>query len=372
MEMVERARQTQFTNCKDLMSIIWLIFSNPDAINKSFLLPKEEWTRGVCKETGITVDIAAVRRVWDMLLGLDVSGIINSFVNSMEFYVSLLRQQKAFCQKEPLNHIVVLLENPQLHSPEFMAPSESLLQAITSLHIDQKETLVRFYATSSPERLKSFISNLHQLITMRLLFSEDTPNSRYIPQNDKLITSSTVTMMIFFFASLLQSKLSGRVRPMSQTMSSIVAQSKPKYLQTNESEYNQLLMRLAVHPDNVIVPLIPWEELRNEELNNRINIALDYRFMGDQDPFTGEKHFAFLEYPFILNTANKVEKLLRDNIVSHYSERQRTYIHTILTGVPDTPFLHLQINRDEILSDTLSQVGGREGGREKKEKKRKY
>ena len=87
-------------------------------------------------------------------------------------------------------------------------------------------------------------------------------------------------------------------------------------------------------------------------------MALDYRFLGDYDRFTREKQFAFLEYPFILNTANKVEKLLRDNLVSHFSERQRTFVHAILTGVPDTPFLHLQISREDIVSDTLSQVSG--------------
>ena len=111
-----------------------------------------------------------------------------------------------------------------------------------------------------------------------------------------------------------------------------------------------------VHPANIVNPVIPWEDFLNEELNNRINMALDYRYYNDFDPFTREKSFSFLEYPYILNTANKVEKLLRDNLVSHFSERQRTFVHSLLTGVPDTPFLHLQISREEIVSDTLSQV----------------
>ena len=80
----------------------------------------------------------------------------------------------------------------------------------------------------------------------------------------------------------------------------------------------------------------------------------DYQFYGES--YVQEKQFSFLEYPFILSTANKVEKLLLDNRASHINERQRTFVHTLLTGVRDTPFLHLHISRDDIVSDTLSQV----------------
>ena len=104
----------------------------------------------------------------------------------------------------------------------------------------------------------------------------------------------------------------------------------------------------------MLKPVLKWEEFRNEELNNRINMVFDYQMFGDS--LSREKHFSFLEYPFILNTANKVEKLLLDNRASHNSERQRTFVHTLLTGVRDTPFLHLHINREDIVSDTLSQV----------------
>lgn len=106
----------------------------------------------------------------------------------------------------------------------------------------------------------------------------------------------------------------------------------------------------------MLKPVLGWDEFLNEELNNRINMAVDYRFSSDHDLFTGERHFSFLMYPFILSTANKVEKLLRDNLLAHFSERQRTFVHSLLTGVRDTPFLHLHISREDIVSDTLSQV----------------
>lgn len=122
------------------------------------------------------------------------------------------------------------------------------------------------------------------------------------------------------------------------------------------SSITMYIFHLQVHPVNVLKPVLGWDEFLNEELNNRVNMAYDYRLSNDQDLFTGERHFSFLAHPFILSTANKVEKLLRDNMLAHFSERQRTFVHTILTGVRDTPFLHLHISREDILSDTLSQV----------------
>lgn len=254
MKMIENAKQTQLIDCKEITSMIWLVFSNPEALNKSFLLPKEEEGVVVSKDSSrkngrVTVNVAAVHRTYNALLSLEVPSINNAFENAMSVYCSALMRQKAFCQVEPLNHIVLLLENPQLHSPEFMTASGKLLQLVASLPIQQKEMLIRFYASYSVERLREFVSNFHQLITMRLLFSDDSPKPRgkpYLPQTDPLIVSSTTVMTVFFFASLLLSEKSGLMRPMTQKLSSIAANPKPEYLQPIESECDQLLMRIKV------------------------------------------------------------------------------------------------------------------------------
>ena len=255
MQMIEKAKRIQLTDCKEITSMIWLVFSNPEALNRSFLLPKGEEGVLVNKGSGggnngrVTVDVAAVHRTYEALLGLDVPSVTNAFENAMSMYCSALTRQKAFCQVEPLNHIVLLLGNPQLHSPDFMTSSGKLLQLVASLPVQQKEMLVRFYSTYSIERLREFVSNFHQLITMQLLFSDDSPKPRgkpYLPQTDPLITSSTTVMMIFFFASLLSSENRGLMRPMNKEMSSIAAIPKPQYLQPIESEFDQLLMRLQV------------------------------------------------------------------------------------------------------------------------------
>lgn len=254
MQMIENAKQTKLIDCKEITSMIWLVFSNPEALNKSFLLPKEEEGVVVGRDSSrkngrVTIDVAAVCRTYNALLSLEVPSITNAFENAMSVYCSALTREKSFCQVEPLNHIVLLLENPQLHSPEFMTATGKLLQLVAALPIQQKEMLIRFYASYSIERLREFVSNFHQLITMRLLFSDDSPKPSgkpYFPQTDPLIVASTTVMAIFFFASLLLSEKTGLTRPMTQKMSSIAANPKPEYLQPIESECNQLLMRLKV------------------------------------------------------------------------------------------------------------------------------
>ena len=253
-KMIERATATEPSDWKEITSMIWLVFGDPYALNKSFLLPADAEGVQVTKDGSgkngkVTVDLAAVRRTYEALLNLEVPAITNAFENAMSVYCSSFSQYKSFCQVESLNHVVLLMENPQLHSPEFMAASGKLLTTVAALPIQQKEMLVRFYSTYSIERLREFVSNFHQLITMQLLFSDDNPKSRgkvYLPQTDPLITASTNAMMIFFFASLLISERKGSVRPMNRSMSSIAANPKPRYLESTELECDQLLMRLQV------------------------------------------------------------------------------------------------------------------------------
>lgn len=253
-EMIERATATEPSDWKEITSMIWLVFGDPYALNKSFLLPAEAEGVPVTKDGSgkngkITVDLPAVRRTYKALLELEVPAITNALENAMNSYCSALTQYKSFCQVESLNHIVLLMENPQLHSPEFMKASGRLLGTVASLPIQQKEMLVRFYSTYSVERLQEFVSNFQQLITMQLLFSDDNPKPHgklYLPQTDPLITAPTNVMMIFFFASLLMSERNGSVRPMNKRLSSIVANPKPRYLESIELECDQLLMRLQV------------------------------------------------------------------------------------------------------------------------------
>lgn len=356
-ELIERAQANGSgqEDYKELTNTIWLVFSSPDSLNQSFLLPEDSRPE-ICTETGITVDVKAVRRTYDALFGLQVDAIRNTMTNAMDMYCSTLKRMGSVLTKESLNHIVVLFENPLLHSPEFINTFPKFLQSFTLLTPSRKEALIRWYSHYPVEEIKNFVSALQQLITLHLLFSDDSEYQRmYIPQSDPAIASATSVMAVFFFANLIAAKRLGQMRSMSDELSSVAAKPKPEFMQTEDGEYEKLLCRLKVHPANALKVPIPFGEFLNEELNSRIHMGIDYQ-REYQTLSNGERAFSFLEHPFVLSTDNKVEKMFRDNLFNQYSERQRTLVHSVLTGVPDLPFLLLRIDRSNIVSDALVQL----------------
>lgn len=339
---------------KELTNDLWVVFSSPETLNRSFLLPKEGRPE-VCSETGISVDVKSVRDSYAMLFSVEENSISNALINAMDMYSSQLQRNKLLKVQESLNHYVVLLENPLLHSPEFIKAFPKLLQGIVALPVERKLSLVQWYSHYPAEKLNELLSSLQQLITLQLLFSEDSDHPRmYIPQTDTAITSATAVMSILYFANLVKTSREGQMRPLNELLSSIAAKPEPDFLHGDYTEYEQLLFRLKIHPANSLSTTVPLSDFENEELNNRVHMGIDYqRFAGSTSE---EKVFSFLEFPFVLNAANKVERLLRDNIVRQYNERRMTMLHAVLTGVPDIPFLLLRIDRDNIVSDALVQV----------------
>lgn len=338
---------------RDLTNQIWLVFSSPDSLNRSFLLSKEEVTP-VTEETGINIDLRAVRRTYQAMFSLESERVKNTMINAMEMYRGYLQRQKSFKTRESLAHFVILLENPLLPSPEFLKCFPKLLKAMVTLPVAQKEQLIRWYSYYPMEDLLNLVRSLQQLITLQLLFSEDEHPHHYLPQSDPSIAAASGAMGFFFFATLLKAKREHNMKAFTNTLNSFVAKPKPEFLQASDTDYEQLMLRLQVHPCLVRSFPIPMSEFINEELNRRVDMAIDYQ--RDYGNSIGEKAFSFLEHLYMLNVTNKVEKLYRDNLVSMFSERHRAVIHSVLTGVADIPYLVLKISRESIVGDALVQV----------------
>lgn len=339
---------------KELTNQLWLIFSSPDSLNKSFLVPEDDMDP-VAKATGICVDLKAIRRTYSALFDLESDRVQNTLVNAMDMYRGYLQRVKTFQLNKSLSHFVILMENPLLSSPEFLKCYPKLLKAIVSLPMPQKEKLIMWYSYYPVEELLQFVKALQQLITLQLLFSEEGEHARYyVPQMDTAIAAASGVMGLFFFAGLLKAKRENSMKEFTSSLNSFMAKVKPEFMQSSDSDYEQLVLRLQVHPCLVRTFPIPLSEFINEELNQRIDMSKDYH--REYTNSIGEKNFSFLEHPFMLTVTNKVEKLYRDNLVSMFSERHRAVIHSVLTGVADVPYLALRICRETIVEDALVQV----------------
>ncbi len=356
MEAIDYARKKSDPNYKRLCQALWVVFGSPRSLNKSFLIEDDNKLTEAHCETGIRVDLESIRRVYNVIFDLEVEKVKKMLDNVMDMYKTELQNQRAFRIKESLNHFVTLLENPLLSSPEFFNSSPKLLKSISGLPVAQKETLCRWYSHYGTEELRSLLSSLHVIITLQLLRSEEEGGRHYIAQSDSTVASATQVMNIIFFANLLKVKREGNMKPIGKRLNSSALKKKPQFLQSEENVYDQLLARLEVHPALVIKTPIPFSEFINDELNERVSMFADYDRL--RRIIEGEKVFAFLEYPFILTTTNKTEKLFRDNILSMYHEQRMAVMHSIFTGVPDLPFLILRVNRHDIVSEALVQVSG--------------
>ncbi len=351
-ECIDKAKQKGDPNYRDLSTKIWIVFSSIESLNRSFVLPESDRSE-ICKSTGIHVDLKAVRRAYATLFELALDRVTNTMVNAIDMYRNTFRMGSQ--GNRPLNHLVILMENPLLHSPEFLKAFPKILQSVASLSVPDMALLIEWYSHYSTEELTDLVSSLQQLVTIQLLFSDDSEHTRhYIPQSDSAVTAASSALTVFYFANLLKAKQEGKMKLLNPSLLSVAAKQKADFMHEEETPYEQLLSKFKVHPALLVSPPIELSEFVNEELNSRVNMMLDYH--RDARDATDGAEFSFIRIPFVLNTANKMEKMIRDNLVNMYSERHRAVIHSILTGVPDIPFLLLRINRDNIVSDALVQV----------------
>jgi len=329
-------------NYKELSTLIYSIFSSPDELNRGFQLPDKAKA-----QDGINVDLKSVKRTYKVLHDIEVERIQNAFMNAIQNYCSTLEQhckQKRMGTLSLLNHCVVILENPLLHSPEYVELTfPKFLHALSHLPVESELQLVKWYSTYSPEDLLVFIHNLHQVITVTIVLSEDRKKSVH---HNSSIMAAAKAMKIFYLANLVASKNAGNCRPTG----GYKIENHPNSLEDESQKFSLLRKKLGIHHCDIVKPVIPFEEFINEELNNVINVYSDY------DSYL-RSQFSFFDYPYLLVPANKVEKLFLDNKMAMLHERRRTLLNTLFMGQTlELPFLLLKIDRNNIVNEALTQV----------------
>ena len=325
----------------ELSTLIYSVFSSPEALNKSFLPASTEEQPGC-----INVDIASVRRTYRYVYDLEVERIQNTFLHAIQNYCNNLEQ---LCKQgtspllKSLNHCVIVLENPLLHSPEYVEQAfPKFLQALSYLPINSELELVKWYASYPPEEMLEFIQNLHQVITVTIVLSENGSRKRPLHSFPPIV-AATKALKIFYLANLLASERIGQCRPKGSYHDS-----------ETPSEFLSLRRLLEIHPNDIVKPVIAFDEFINEELNNVINVISDY------DGFLQypQSRFSFFSYPYLLTPANKVEKLFLDNKMAMLQQRRMILLNALINGQQplELPVLLLAIDRHNIVNDTLTRV----------------
>ena len=337
---------------KPLVRLIGEVFSSSEVLSRSFIT--QDTITPESKESIIPVDIKSVERSYHVLFQLENQSIENALVNavcSLGSGIQLdLRTNPSTHGVEFLNQFVIVLCNPNLQSPEYIDFAlPAVLKAVSYLPVKLQKLLVNYWSKYSADDLKQLLNILHQLITVQLVAGPNATSGTPV-NDDSSIAAATKCMKLLFYASVLGGKFerSCKIPDHSDNTNGKNEAGPSGTDPEDESSKDKLLEELKLDISKSREPLLSNDDFINETLNDKIEMDRDftnYKY--------GEPRFAFLNYPFVLNTASKSLGLYFDNRVRMYSERRLTMIFSFMQGQLSSPYLRLRVRRDHLIEDAL-------------------
>ncbi|XP_033478280.1 ubiquitin-protein ligase E3A isoform X2 [Epinephelus lanceolatus] len=304
----------------------------------------------------VSVDMEAVRRVYDKLLGLDQveAALVNALVYltpNMELDLEYLDVYET--NPDYLNIFLIVLENSNLHSPEYLEVAlPQFCKAMSKLPVTALARLVKLWSMYGLQHIRRMMETFQQLITFTVVSNEyDSDN---LVNDDETVVAATQCLKVAFYASILGGDVnvdhneeddedSDSDEP---TLHELLGEER---LYKKGPRVDPLEKELGVRPVDSIKPLIPFEDFINESLNEVVEMDKDFTFF----KVNAETKFSFQTCPFILSVITKNQGLYYDNRIRMYSERRLTALYSMVQGQQPNPYLKLKVRRDHIIDDAL-------------------
>ncbi|KAM6939079.1 ubiquitin-protein ligase E3A [Lycodopsis pacificus] len=370
-----------------LIRIIGRIFSNSDALTKSFRKddPVDAENPDSCEPTDVdeqekqssdttgaslpdegldemldpcevTVDIDTVRRVYDRLLSLDQveAALVNALVYltpNMELDLEYLDVYET--NPDYLNIFIIVLENSNLHSPEYLETAlPQFCKAMSKLPVAALARLSKLWSRYGLAHIRRMTETFQQLITFTVVSNEY--DGETLVNDDATVVAATQCLKVAFYASILGGAVDVEHNEEEEEDSESDELTLHELL-GEERLYNKgppvdpLEKELGVRPVDCIGPLLPYEDFVNESLNDVVEMDKDFTFF----KVNAETKFSFQSCPFILSIITKNQGLYYDNRIRMYSERRLTALYSMVQGQQPNPYLKLKVRRDHIIDDAL-------------------
>ncbi|XP_045905675.1 ubiquitin-protein ligase E3A [Micropterus dolomieu] len=377
-----------------LIRIIGRVFSNTDALVKSFrkdelkttenldsfkptdMDKREKRSEQALEKTGassaaalpdeghdevfepyeVTVDIDAVRRVYDRLLNIDQveAALVNALIYltpNMELDLEYLDVYET--NPDYLNIFIIVLENSNLHSPEYLEVAlPQFCKAMSKLPVTALARLSKLWSVYGLPHTRRMMETFQQLITFTVVSNEyDGEN---LVNDDEAVVAATQCLKVVFYASILGGDVDVEHNEDDEedsesdelTLHELLGEER---LYKKGPRVDPLEKELGVRPIDSIRPLIPFEDFINESVNEVVEMDKDFTFF----KVNAETKFSFQSCPFILNVITKNQGLYYDNRIRMYSERRLTALYSMVQGQPPNPYLKLKVRRDHIIDDAL-------------------
>uniref|UniRef100_A0A674ANP8 Ubiquitin-protein ligase E3A n=1 Tax=Salmo trutta TaxID=8032 RepID=A0A674ANP8_SALTR len=364
-----------------LIRVIGRIFSSADALVQSFRKDKEQHpntkeTTAMEQEseasasmegaTGstenrlgpveVSVDIEAVRRVYDRLLSNEK--IESAFLNALVYLTPNVELDLTYLDvyntnPDYLNIFIIVMENSSLHSPEYLEMAMPLFcKCMSKLPLPALAKLTRLWSQYSVEHIRRMMETFQQLITYTVISNEYDSDS--LVNDDECVVAAAKCLKLVFYANVLGGDLdtghNEEEEPASES-SELTLQELLGEERSNKKgpRVDPLEKELGVRTLDCRRPLIPFEEFVNEPLNDVLEMDKDFTFF----KVDSESKFSFQSCPFVLNACTKSLGLYYDNRISMYSERRITALYSLVQGQQLNPYLRLKVRRDHIIDDAL-------------------
>ncbi|XP_036133707.1 ubiquitin-protein ligase E3A isoform X2 [Molossus molossus] len=312
----------------------------------------------------VSVDIEAVRRVYTRLLSNEK--IETAFLNALVYLSPNVECDLTYhnvYSRDPnyLNLFIIVMENRNLHSPEYLEMALPLFcKAMSKLPLAAQGKLVRLWSKYSADQIRRMMETFQQLITYKVISNEfnnrNLGNERNLVNDDDAIVAASKCLKMVYYANVVGGEVDtdhnedDDEEPIPES-SELTLQELLGEERRNKKgpRVDPLETELGVKTLDCRKPLIPFEEFINEPLNDVLEMDKDYTFFKVET----ENKFSFMTCPFILNAVTKNLGLYYDNRIRMYSERRITVLYSLVQGQQLNPYLRLKVRRDHIIDDAL-------------------
>ncbi|XP_061636439.1 ubiquitin-protein ligase E3A isoform X2 [Phyllopteryx taeniolatus] len=351
-----------------LIRVLGRVFSNANALIKSFRKDNPESSEpedGASHQPGtsleVTVDIDSVRRFYKRLRTIEQaeSALVNALVYltpNVELDLEYLEAYETV--PDYLNIFVILMENGNLHSPEYLDLAlPQLCKAMSKLPVAALSRLCELWSKYELPHIRRIMETFQQLITYTVVTREY--DGEHLVNDDDTVVAACKCLKVVFYASLVGGDVDtehddddggdddGEAADSDElSLHELLGEER---LYKKGPEVDLLEKEIGVRPIDSRKPLIPFEDFVNESLSEVVEMDKDFTFF----KVDAETKFSFQTCPFVLNVFTKNQGLYYDNRIRMYSERRLTALYGMVRGQQSSPYLKLKVRRDHIMDDAL-------------------
>ncbi|CAJ1059847.1 ubiquitin-protein ligase E3A [Xyrichtys novacula] len=304
----------------------------------------------------VSVDIEAVRRVYDKLLTIEQveAALVNAIIYltpNMELDLEYLDVYET--NPDYLNIFIIVMENTNLHSPEYLEVAlPQFCKAMSKLPVKALARLSKLWSRYELPHIRRMMETFQQLITFTVVSNEY--DSENLVNDDETVVTATQCLKVVFYASIQAGDVDVEHNEEDEedsesdelTLHELLGEER---LYKKGPRVDPLEKELGVRPLDSINPLIPFEDFINESVNEVVEMDKDFTFF----KVNAETKFSFQTCPFILSVITKSQGLYYDNRIRMYSERRLTALYSMVQGEQPNPYLKLKVRRDHIIDDAL-------------------